>query len=98
MVCLKVETEKSELVLSESEHGIFNAILRGHVDFTSDPWPSLSSAAKDLVRKMLTTDPKQRLTSQEVLSKHISSTVFVSPSINYFFYKPLEFTYNFMIY
>ncbi|KAG5076557.1 hypothetical protein JHK82_055252 [Glycine max] len=53
---------------AESEHGIFNAILRGHVDFTSDPWPSLSSAAKDLVRKMLTTDPKQRLTAQEVLN------------------------------
>lgn len=82
MVCLKVETEKSELVLSESEHGIFNAILRGHIDFTSDPWPSISNAAKDLVRKMLTTDPKQRLTAQEVLSKHsLFFAVFVSPSI-----------------
>ncbi|KAF6152215.1 hypothetical protein GIB67_002912 [Kingdonia uniflora] len=24
---------------AESEHGIFNAILRGHVDFTGVPWP-----------------------------------------------------------
>ncbi|KVH91405.1 Calcium-binding EF-hand [Cynara cardunculus var. scolymus] len=50
------------------EHGIFNAILRGHVDFTSDPWPSISPQAKDLVRKMLNSDPKQRLTAYQVLS------------------------------
>ncbi|KAG4962030.1 hypothetical protein GLYMA_14G035800v4 [Glycine max] len=53
---------------AESENGIFNAILRGHIDFTSDPWPSISPAAKDLVRKMLHSDPRQRLTSYEVLN------------------------------
>ncbi|WJX37996.1 Calcium-dependent protein kinase 17 [Trifolium repens] len=53
---------------AESEHGIFNAILRGHIDFTSDPWPSISPSAKDLVRKMLNSDPKQRLTAYEVLN------------------------------
>ncbi|GER40731.1 calcium-dependent protein kinase [Striga asiatica] len=53
---------------AESENGIFNAILRGHIDFSSDPWPSISSGAKDLVRKMLMSDPKQRLTASEVLS------------------------------
>ncbi|GER41909.1 calcium-dependent protein kinase [Striga asiatica] len=53
---------------AESETGIFNAILRGHIDFSSDPWPSISSGAKDLVRKMLNSDPKQRLTAAQVLS------------------------------
>ncbi|KAJ6424610.1 hypothetical protein OIU84_025397 [Salix udensis] len=53
---------------AESENGIFNAILRGHIDFTSDPWPSISPHAKDLVRKMLTSDPKQRMTAIQVLS------------------------------
>ncbi|KAM6596003.1 hypothetical protein CsatA_006527 [Cannabis sativa] len=53
---------------AESEHGIFNAILRGHIDFTSDPWPSISTGAKDLVRKMLHSDPKQRLTAFQVLT------------------------------
>eukprot|EP00261_Vitis_vinifera_P007955 XP_002276630.2 PREDICTED: calcium-dependent protein kinase 34 [Vitis vinifera] len=53
---------------AESEHGIFNAILRGHIDFTSDPWPTISSGAKDLVRKMLTSDPKQRITAFQVLN------------------------------
>ncbi|KAK7287517.1 hypothetical protein RIF29_00798 [Crotalaria pallida] len=53
---------------AESEHGIFNAILSGHIDFTSDPWPSISPPAKDLVRKMLNSDSKQRLTAHEVLN------------------------------
>ncbi|XP_072997955.1 calcium-dependent protein kinase 2 [Typha latifolia] len=53
---------------AESEHGIFNAILRGHIDFTTDPWPNISSGAKDLVRKMLNSDPKQRLTAFQVLN------------------------------
>lgn len=56
--------------LTESENGIFNAILKGHVDFSSDPWPSISSGAKDLIKKMLNQDPKQRLTAYEVLSMY----------------------------
>ncbi|KAK7333888.1 hypothetical protein VNO80_30669 [Phaseolus coccineus] len=52
---------------AESEHGIFNAILRGHVDFTSDPWPSISPSAKDLVSNMLNSDPAERLTAAQVL-------------------------------
>nr|GMD69728.1 calcium-dependent protein kinase 17-like [Ipomoea batatas] len=53
---------------AESENGIFNAILRGHVDFSSDPWPAISPGAKDLVKKMLNSDHKQRLTALEVLN------------------------------
>ncbi|KAJ0977969.1 hypothetical protein J5N97_013443 [Dioscorea zingiberensis] len=53
---------------AETEHGIFNAILRGQIDFASDPWPNISAGAKDLVRKMLTIDPKQRITAFEVLN------------------------------
>ncbi|KVH99148.1 Calcium-binding EF-hand [Cynara cardunculus var. scolymus] len=36
-----------------------------YVDFKSDPWPSISSSAKDLVQKMLTLDPKKRITSAQ---------------------------------
>jgi serine/threonine protein kinase len=62
----------SDLLETESEHGIFNSILRGQVDFTSDPWPRISSGAKDLVRKMLTSDPKRRISAYDVLSKSVS--------------------------
>ncbi|CAI9771782.1 unnamed protein product [Fraxinus pennsylvanica] len=51
----------------ENEQVIFDAVLRGHLDFSSNPWPSISSSAKDLVKKMLQADPRHRLTAVEVL-------------------------------
>ncbi|KAK8629919.1 hypothetical protein V6N13_078736 [Hibiscus sabdariffa] len=52
---------------AETDKGIFEAILEGELDFESDPWPSISESAKDLVRKMLTMDPKKRLTAAQAL-------------------------------
>ncbi|XP_019151661.1 PREDICTED: calcium-dependent protein kinase 1-like [Ipomoea nil] len=52
----------------ENEQSIFDAVLRGHLDFSSDPWPSISSSAKDLVKKMLRSDPKERLSATDVLN------------------------------
>ncbi|XP_051133636.1 calcium-dependent protein kinase-like [Andrographis paniculata] len=52
---------------AENEKGIFDAILNEDIDFESQPWPSISSSAKDLIRKMLSKDPKRRITSTEVL-------------------------------
>lgn len=52
---------------AETEKGIFDAILQGDIDFDSQPWPTISSSAKDLVRRMLTQDPKKRITSAQVL-------------------------------
>jgi len=52
---------------AENERGIFDAILQGHIDFESKPWPSISREAKDLVRKMLTMDPKMRISAAQVL-------------------------------
>ncbi|XP_052198562.1 calcium-dependent protein kinase 20-like [Diospyros lotus] len=51
----------------ETEQGIFEQVLTGELDFVSEPWPSISDGAKDLVRKMLVRDPKKRLTAHEVL-------------------------------
>lgn len=52
---------------AETEKGIFDAILKGEIDFHSDPWPQISESAKDLVKKMLTMDPKKRITAAQVL-------------------------------
>ncbi|KAK7280781.1 hypothetical protein RJT34_25848 [Clitoria ternatea] len=52
---------------AETENGIFEAILRGRLDLESAPWPSISAAAKDLIRKMLNSDPKKRITAAEAL-------------------------------
>ncbi|EPS73126.1 calcium-dependent protein kinase 2 [Genlisea aurea] len=52
---------------AENEEGIFEEVLHGDLDFSSDPWPSISTEAKDLIRKMLVRNPKHRLTAHEVL-------------------------------
>ncbi|GLT83267.1 hypothetical protein SLE2022_015660 [Rubroshorea leprosula] len=52
---------------AETERGIFDAILKGEIDFRSDPWPRISESAKDLVKKMLTMDPRKRITPAQVL-------------------------------
>ncbi|KAG7961588.1 hypothetical protein I3843_09G024300 [Carya illinoinensis] len=51
----------------ETEQGIFEQVLKGELDFISEPWPSISDSAKDLVRRMLIRDPKKRLKAHEVL-------------------------------
>ncbi|XP_054809083.1 calcium-dependent protein kinase 26-like [Prosopis cineraria] len=52
---------------AETEEDIFDEVLRGKLDFSSDPWPKISESAKDLVRKMLNRDPRKRITAHEVL-------------------------------
>ncbi|OIW02942.1 hypothetical protein TanjilG_29718 [Lupinus angustifolius] len=53
---------------AETQQGIFDAVLKGHIDFDSDPWPLISDSGKDLIRKMLCSRPSERLTAHEVLS------------------------------
>ncbi|KAK3412857.1 calcium-dependent protein kinase 26 [Eucalyptus grandis] len=52
---------------AETQQGIFDAVLKGHIDFDSDPWPVISDSAKDLIRRMLCSQPSQRMTAHEVL-------------------------------
>ena len=51
----------------ETEQGIFASILKGKVDFSHAPWPSVSQAAKDTVKRMLVYDAKERPTAADVL-------------------------------
>ncbi|KAK9019192.1 hypothetical protein V6N11_053720 [Hibiscus sabdariffa] len=53
---------------AETSKEILDLILKGRIDFESEPWPQRSDGAKDLVRKMLCTRPSERLTADEVLS------------------------------
>jgi serine/threonine protein kinase len=61
----------------ETEQEIFEEVLRGDLDFSSDPWPNVSESAKDLVRKMLVRDPRKRITAHEVLCKLFSFFFFL---------------------
>ncbi|KDP36877.1 hypothetical protein JCGZ_08168 [Jatropha curcas] len=51
----------------ENEKGIFEAVAKGQLDLQSSPWPKISSSAKDLIKKMLTRDPKKRITAAQAL-------------------------------
>lgn len=62
---------------SETEQGIFEQVLKGELDFISEPWPSISESAKDLVRRMLVRDPKKRLTAHEVLCEYACLSDFI---------------------
>ena len=61
--------------MPETEKGIFKQILQGKLDFASEPWPSISGSAKDLIRKMLERNPKKRITAHEVLCKSLKFSV-----------------------
>ncbi|KAF8022664.1 hypothetical protein BT93_F0242 [Corymbia citriodora subsp. variegata] len=52
---------------AENEKGIFEAIMAGNLDLESHPWPSISSSAKDFIKKMLMRDPKKRISAAEAL-------------------------------
>ncbi|KAK3008508.1 hypothetical protein RJ639_013216 [Escallonia herrerae] len=60
---------------AETEKGIFDTILEGHTDYQSAPWPSISASAKDLVKKMLTKDPKKRITAAQALANWLTFNV-----------------------
>ncbi|XP_074281496.1 calcium-dependent protein kinase 24-like [Silene latifolia] len=52
---------------AETDEGIAQAIVNGKVDLERDPWPRISTQAKDLVSCMLEQNPYSRLTVDEVL-------------------------------
>jgi len=51
----------------DTEQQIFDSILKGRLDFSSDPWPKISQHAQDCVKKMLVQDPRRRATADEIL-------------------------------
>ena len=63
--------KNSRYYFAETQQGIFDAVLKGHIDFESDPWPLISDSAKDLIRRMLCMRPSERLTAHEVLCKSV---------------------------
>ncbi|KAI5065455.1 hypothetical protein GOP47_0020150 [Adiantum capillus-veneris] len=52
---------------AETDQGIFEQVLKGHLDFDSVPWPEISESAKDLIRNMLNPIISQRYTAYQVL-------------------------------
>ncbi|XVE49163.1 hypothetical protein DITRI_Ditri01bG0060200 [Diplodiscus trichospermus] len=53
---------------ARTESGIFRAVLKADPNFNEAPWPSLSSEAKDFVKRLLNKDPRKRMTAAQALS------------------------------
>ena len=56
---------------AETDRGIFEQVLKGVLDFDSEPWPRISESAKDLIRNMLNPIPLSRFTAYQVLCKDL---------------------------
>nr|VDD14309.1 unnamed protein product [Brassica oleracea] len=67
---------------AETEEGIAHAIVRGNIDFERDPWPKVSTEAKELVKDMLDANPYSRLTVQEVLEHPWIQNAERAPNVN----------------
>ncbi|GAB4847010.1 CDPK- kinase 5 [Ancistrocladus abbreviatus] len=52
---------------ARTESGIFRAVLKADPNFDELPWPSLSSDAKDFVKRMLNKDPRKRISAAQAL-------------------------------
>ncbi|XP_022153941.1 CDPK-related kinase 1-like [Momordica charantia] len=52
---------------ARTESGIFRTVLKADPSFDDDPWPSLSSDAKDFVKGLLHKDHLKRLTAAQAL-------------------------------
>lgn len=47
---------------------IFQAVKRGHLDFSCPTWNTVSQEAKDLICQMLNQDPSKRPSAQEIMA------------------------------
>ena len=51
----------------DNDEEIFEAVLKGEFEFPDEEWKSVSEAAKVLIQKMLTKNPKKRISALESL-------------------------------
>ena len=57
------------LLYIDSEEEIVRKVVHDHLDFSSDPWPSISEGAKDLVMKMLDKEPSTHISARDILGE-----------------------------
>jgi calcium-dependent protein kinase len=50
----------------EDNFELFEIIKKGKFDFDAPAWKMISNEAKDLIRRLLVTDPDKRITADEI--------------------------------
>ncbi|KAL8534195.1 hypothetical protein ACS0TY_010264 [Phlomoides rotata] len=53
---------------ARTESGIFLAVVKAEPTYEEQPWPILSSDAKDFVKRLLNKDPRKRMSAAQALS------------------------------
>ncbi|PRQ47906.1 putative protein kinase CAMK-CDPK family [Rosa chinensis] len=56
---------------AQTASGIFRAVLRSDPSFDESPWPSLSTEAKDFVKRLLNKDHRKRMTAAQALRESL---------------------------
>ena len=54
--------------VERSQKELFRNIVMGRYEFEEESWSNVSDDARDLVRKLLVTDPSRRLSSREAMA------------------------------
>ncbi|KAL3626787.1 CDPK-related kinase 5 [Castilleja foliolosa] len=52
---------------ARTESGIFRAVVKAEPTYEEQPWPTMSSEAKDFVKRLLNKDPRKRMTAPQAL-------------------------------
>ena len=54
--------------MGRSQKDLFRSIVMGKYEFDEESWGGVSEPARDLIRKMLVTDPSDRITARQALA------------------------------
>ena len=68
----------------ENQGQLFKDIKRGHFEFPSPYWDGISESAKDLIRRLLIVDPKQRLTCEQIFQQPWMTEIAASVHLPHF--------------
>ncbi|KAL7094518.1 hypothetical protein ACP275_11G108400 [Erythranthe tilingii] len=52
---------------ARTESGIFRAVVKAEPTYEEQPWPTLSTEAKDFVKRLLNKDPRKRMTAAQAI-------------------------------
>ncbi|CAA2981269.1 CDPK-related kinase 5 [Olea europaea subsp. europaea] len=52
---------------ARTESGIFRAVIKAEPTYEEQPWPTLSSDAKDFIKRLLSKDPRKRMTAAQAM-------------------------------
>lgn len=56
---------------ARTESGIFRTVLKADPSFDEQPWSSLSTEAKDFVKRLLIKDPRKRMSAAQALCEFL---------------------------